>query len=104
MFGLNKTMTVYTPNGTDGAFDVVGTSGVACRLAFIQHTAGDVGGEREKIGENRRLLWEAAYAMPDDAQVAIDGYRWNVLAGTFGEITGPMGTVLYRRCEVTKVV
>lgn len=101
MFGLNKTATVYTPHVTTGAYTVTAQSGLTCRLAYIEQGGSGIGGERENIGSKRRLLWDAAYTMPDNAQVEVDGQRWNVREGTFGELTGPDGsTVIYRRCEV----
>ena len=104
MFGLIDSANVYTPNATDGDFTMLAQSGLACRLAVARRGPEDVGGEREDIGARRRLLWEAAYTMPDEAQVEVGGVRWNVLAGTFSDIRGPDGSVVYRRCEVTKVV
>ncbi len=104
MYGLDQTADVYTPDGTDGSFTVLAKSGLACRLAYVQNAPAGVGGEREAIGSNRRLLWEEDYTMPDNAQVAVDGERWNVLAGSFGKPRGPSGGVEYRRCEVTRAL
>ena len=104
MYGLTHTADVYTPAEDDGDFTVLATSGLACRLCHIQHAAADVADERESIGTNRRLLWAASYTMPDTEQVEIDSERWNVRPGTFGAVNGPLGTVTYRRCEVTKAL
>ncbi len=104
MIGLIHTATVYTPSAATGEYTVVAQSNLACRLAYIQQAAANLDNERAAIGENRRLLWETAYIMPDDAQVEIGGERWNVRAGTYGAPTGPDGNVIYRRCEVTKVI
>lgn len=104
IFGLDQTATVYTPNATNGGYDVVASSNLACRLCHIQQGAAGVGGEREAIGTNRRLLWDKEYAMPDEAQVLVDGERWNVRAGTFAAVRGPDSRVVYRRCEVTKAI
>lgn len=101
MFGLNKTAVVYTPSVSTGEYTVVANASLPCRLAFVEQGGSSVGGERGDIGSKRRLLWEETYAMPDNAQVEIDGQRWSVREGTYGAITGPDGaTVVYRRCEV----
>lgn len=104
MYGLDQTASVYTPNGADGDFDVLAKSGLVCRLAYIQQGGSDIGGEREDIGQRRRLLWAEAYTMPDTAQIEVEGQRWNVLAGTFGALRGPTSAVVYRRCEVVRVL
>lgn len=104
MLGLNAVANVYTPNGTTGAFTVLAKSNLVCRLAYIQTGPADVGQERENIGSRRRLLWEDNYTMPDTAQVEVESQRWNVLAGTFGALTGPDGSVVYRRCEVVRAI
>jgi hypothetical protein len=104
LFGLVHIATVYTPNGTTGEYTVVAQSNLPCRLVYIQNAPGALENERAAIGENRRLLWSDEYVMPDEAQVDINGTRWNVRAGTYGTPTGPDGTVIYRRCEVTQAV
>lgn len=104
MYGLDQTASVYTPDPTTGAFTVLAKSGLICRLAFIDYGGSDIGGEREDIGSQRRLLWAEAYSMPNTAQIEVSSERWNVLDGTFGQIRGPDGTVAYRRCEVTRAI
>ncbi len=104
MFGLDQTADIYTPNGTTGAYTVLAKSGLVCRLAYIQQGATTIGGEREDIGQRRRLLWSEAYTMPETAQIEVDGERWNVLAGSLGSLRGPFGDVVYRRCEVVRAL
>ena len=104
MFGLDQTADVYIPNGTDGDFTTLARSDLVCRLAFIQQGGTDIGGEREDLGQRRRLLWTEVYTMPETAQIEVDGERFNVIAGTFGAIRGPSGAVDYRRCEVVSAV
>lgn len=104
MFGLDQTATVYTPNETDGDFTTTAKSGLACRLAYIQQGGTDIGGEREDLGSRRRLLWAEDYTMPTTAQIDVDGDRFNVLPGTYGEIRGVSGAVVYRRCEVVSAL
>ena len=104
MYGLIHTATVYTPNGTTGEYDVTAKSSLPCRLCYIQNSPASLDHERANIGENRRLLWQETYTMPDDAQVEINSTRYNVRQGTYGAPTGPWGAVAYHRCEVTKVI
>lgn len=104
MVGLDQTANVYTPNGTTGAYDVLAKSGLVCRLAYIQPGGSDIGGEREDLGQRRRLLWEEAYTMPETAQIEVSSERWNVIAGTLGSLRGPSGAVVYRRCEVVRAL
>lgn len=104
MYGLTKTANVYTPNATDGDYTAMSKASLPCRLALIQHGPADVGGEREDQSLKRRLLWEEAYAMPNNAQVEVDGQRWAVLAGTYTTVEGVGGVEVYRRCELLKVV
>jgi hypothetical protein len=104
MFGLDDTAVVYTPHATTGAYTVVDKSSLTCRLAFIEQGGSSIGGERESIGQRRRLLWEEDYTMPDNAQVEVDSERWNVLVGTFGQIRNVGGQVAYRRCEVIRAI
>lgn len=103
MFGLNKTADVYTPHATTGAYTVLARSGLRCRLAIKAAPAPDAAPRAELIGE-RRLLWDEAYTMPSNAQVAIDGERWNVQPGTIDSLTDLGTTVHYRRCDVIKAV
>jgi hypothetical protein len=103
MIGLNVLANVYTP-GANGDFTVLAKANLLCRLAYIQQGGSDIGGQREDIGSRRRLLWAEVYTMPETAQVEVSGERWNVLAGTVGAMTGPDGSVVYRRCEVVRAL
>jgi hypothetical protein len=104
MFGLDQTANVYIPNEMDGNFTQLAKSGLVCRLAYIQEGGTTIGGEREDIGSRRRLLWDEVYTMPETAQVEVDGERWNVSPGTYGALRGPDSSVVYRRCEVVRVI
>ena len=104
MFGLDQTATVYTPHATTGAYTVIAKSGLRCRLAYVEQGGSTIGGERSEIGTKRRLLWAEAYTMPDNAQVLVDGQRWNVKDGTLGALRGPASNVIYRRCELVEAI
>ena len=104
IFGLDQTAKVYVPNSTDGDFTTLAKATLPCRLAYIQQGPNSVGGEREDIGQRRRLLWTEEYEMPETAQVEVAGERWNVLAGSLGSLRGLSGAVIYRRCEVVRAL
>lgn len=104
MFGLDQTCSVYTPHATTGAYTVLAKSNLACRLAYVEQGGSAIGDERAPIGTKRRLLWSEDYTMPDNAQVLVDGQRWNVKDGTYGALRGPGSAVVYRRCEVVEAI
>lgn len=101
--GLDQTCTVYTPDPTTGEYTVTATAGLACRLALVGGT-GDMGPSRSEIPGARRLMWGPDYVMPETAQVAVDGERWNIQAGTLAAPRDLSGSVVYRRAEVTRAV
>lgn len=101
--GLDKTATVYTPDPTTGDWTVVNKTGLRVRLALTS-VSGDMGPNRAEAAGARRLLWRPDYAMPADAQLEINGQRWNVIAGSLAEPTGLDGAEVYHRCEVIRAV
>jgi hypothetical protein len=101
MFGFDQSAKVYTPNGTDGAYTVLATTLAECRLAIS--SAGARGGERESSTAQPRLLWLGTYAMPDPAQIEVNGDRYNVVEGTYAAIRGPNGLTHHRHCDVVAV-
>ncbi len=103
MYGLDQTADIYTPHATTGDYTVLAKSGLVCRLAYIsRHVGQTTSGERVEIAQARRLLWEEAYTMPENAQIDVGGERWNVRPGTLGSLRGPDSSVIYRRCEVVE--
>ena len=108
MLGFDQTATVYTPNGTDGDFTVTAKTGLACRLAHLSQAAQSPAEERSDPAGRRRLLWDAAYTMPEPAQVVVagdsGGDRWSIEAQTVEAIRGPYGAVVYRRAAVVRVI
>jgi hypothetical protein len=100
MIGLDQTAAVYQ-RGTTGAFDTLVYAGVRCRLAHVR--GGNSAPERAELLALRQLLWEPGYVMPEhQIQVEVGGLRWNPTPGTYGALRGPSGTVVYRRCDVTR--
>lgn len=60
--------------------------------------------EAAELAGVRSLLFEPDYVMPEDAQVEIahDGVRWSILAGSMVSIRSPRGDILYRRARMVK--
>jgi hypothetical protein len=95
----SKTATVYT-RGAGGAFDVVAKSNLAVRLSPPGSAAPGTG--RAVLIEDWTIAWhEIAYAMPDAAQVAIDGLRWTIQAGTQAYREAG-STLIERSCRLTR--
>lgn len=107
MIGLNATVAVYTPNDTDGDYTVVDRAALTCRMAVkpAPMATGGASGDRVELADRRLLMWEVDYAMPDTARVLdAAGVYWNVIPGTYTALGGLDATVIYRRCEVEKVL
>lgn len=107
MIGLNATVAVYTPNGTDGDYTVVARASLTCRMAVkpLPVVTGGTGGDRVELADRRLLMWDAAYAMPDTARILDSaGVYWNVIPGTYTPMTGFGTEAIYRRCEVERVL
>lgn len=101
MFGFDQTALVYTPNGTDGAYDVLATTLTSARLA-VGNAAGRDGG-RADSSQAPRLLWTGDYEMPSPAQIEVGGDRYNVVEGTYAAVRGPSGAVHHRHCDVVAI-
>ena len=99
MFGLNTSADIYVPDA-NGDFTQLDRAALPCRLAVITVRPADTGDDRERIGQRRRLLWDADYTMPASAQVEISGRRWNVLDGSYSALTDSGTATHYSRCEV----
>lgn len=103
MLGLNQTATVYTPNGTTGAYTVVAQASLPVRL--VAPGAGTMNPERSEAAPVSRLLWGPDYTtMPETAQLAIAGVRWNVKAGTVTPVRWIDSVIIYHRCEVERAL
>lgn len=102
MIGLEQLADVYVPDGTTGAYTELAKAGLRCRLAHVAQIFQAPGGERAEVAGNRRLLWDEDYEMPEEAQVEIEGLRWNVRPGTAAQPLGPGGRAIYRRVEVVE--
>jgi hypothetical protein len=92
--------TVYTVHPTSGMYSVVDTSDLQCRLAKIDVT--NAGTAREELLAARRLIWDADYAMPNDAVIDVNGQRWNVVTGTMATYRRKLGDQVYRAADVVR--
>lgn len=104
MIGLIDVARVYTPDPTTGNYTVLAKSDLACRLTLVSAMSVDSGPGRAELVDERRLLWEPSYVLPDTAQVEVSGLRYNVQPGTLAAVRDPSGAVEYRRAKVVKAV
>lgn len=95
---LDQVGTVYD-DADDYSTEV--RANLACRLVHVDRS-GATAGDRAELMALRELMWDAAYVMPEGAQVAIDGVRWQTVRGTFGA-PRRRGLVAYRICQVERV-
>ncbi len=100
---LTNTATVYGENATTGLYDTVIKTGLACTLSHLPTMSTNYA-ERQEIMARRILRWDPAYVMPENAQVAIDGVRWQVQAGTFDTRVALLNELFYRQCDVVRQV
>jgi hypothetical protein len=100
---LLSTATVYGENPSTGRYDTVIKAGLACDLAHLPMVSRNYG-ERMETMSTRILRWDPSYVMPENAQVLIDGVRWQVQAGTFELRVGSNGALLFRQCDVVRQV
>lgn len=67
--------------------------------------------ERTELAAARRLMYDAAYAMPERAVVEQvgaatglpDGTRWNVVYGTLSGWHGPSGAIIVNTVQLARV-
>jgi hypothetical protein len=101
--------TVYTrPSG--GTFTVAARTGLRCRLVNLSGPDPRISPERAGLAPAPALVWEAAYVMPDVAQVritahpdsALIGSNWTVVRGTLSAPADWTNSVVYRRAEISR--
>lgn len=83
----NKTATVYAPADD---FQAAVKTGLKCSLHHISEVGAATGVDRAELLARRRLLWDPSYTMPEEAQVEIDGQRWQLPRG------GGIATIYHR--------
>lgn len=97
---LNKTADVYADVDD---FVAPVRAGLPCRLGNVDANGAASGNERARLLALRRLMWPASYVMPEGAQVAVDGDRWNTVRGTFAAPDGVRTANVYRSCDIARV-
>lgn len=102
MIGLDQVAVVYVENPATGAYDSVANAALACRLLHLSLRAATSGSERAELAAIRTLIWDPSYVLPEEAQLVVDGVRWNTVPGSFAAHRGPAGQVTYRRCDVIR--
>lgn len=76
---LDKLATVYAPADD---YQAAVKTGLSCGLFHIAEVGAATGSDRAELLARRRLLWDGSYAtMPEEAQVEIDGQRWQLPRG-----------------------
>lgn len=78
---FDTTATVYTRAGT-GGYTTQTQAGLRCRLAHLDLKPAPTGADRNSLAERRRLLWDVAYVMPDEARLLINGQTWQMVPRT----------------------
>lgn len=84
---MNKLGTVYAPADD---FEAIVKTSLACGLFHISEVGAATGVDRAELLARRRLLWDPSYTMPEEAQVEIDGKRWQLPRG------GGIATIMHR--------
>jgi len=101
MLGLNTYADVYIVNDVNGEYDILTHPQLPCRLAHIGVTGAAI--DRAQLLSTRMLIWDVGYSIPDDAQVDVEGNRWQTVRGTFSTLKGPNNVPTYKRVDVVRV-
>lgn len=102
---MPQTASVYTEHPTNGDFSVLARSGLQCQLSHMSGATGSTAPERSELAAMRVLYFDPAYSLPSDhCQVEVRGERWNVLAGTVTDQRDESDVLIYRRCDLTRVL
>ena len=99
---LLNALAVHGGEGVAGAYTAALWADLPCLLGIASTGGGKTSEERADLAQMRTLVWTAAFTMPDAAQVAVGGIRYNVIPGTYAECTWLDGSVVYRCCDVMR--
>lgn len=78
---LPQRATVYGYTSGSGTFATVLASDLRCRVQHV--SGGQTQGQRAELFALRSILFDPAYAMPEDAIVEVEGVRYDPIEGTF---------------------
>jgi hypothetical protein len=98
---LFQRASVYTENGTDGAYDVLDKADLRCRSTHVG--LGNTLAGRMEMARIRRFYFDGEYVMPQDCQIEIDGSRWRPTAD-IRTIDGTGGNVKSKAVDITEVI
>lgn len=103
---LTQVATVYGRHGTTGQFTVSLKTGLACRLLHLNVQASPSGAGRSELAARRSFCWDATYAYPAppvEAQIEVDGLRWNLVdTGAIETMRWVDGSACYKRADCTR--
>lgn len=102
MIGLNRRATVYGEGAS--TYDQVLKADLPCRMSHVDATNSSNQGERAELLSMRRVLWDPDYVMPENAQIEVDGVRWQLVAGSFAAFRGPSNQITYRAADAVRQV
>lgn len=94
---LNATASVYASSDD---FTAAVKTGLKVRLAHLSTAGAPTAADRAELAALRRLYWAEAYAMPEGAQVEVEGRRWNTIRGTFAAVDAFSNADVLRCCDV----
>lgn len=89
---------IYTENLATGNYDILHKEALRCRSTHVG--AGVPFEQRRDAGEMRHLQFEAAYIMPVDCRIEIQGTRYSPVEETFKTVIGPNGQVKMRAVDM----
>lgn len=101
-FVFDKVAKVYAQDETTGAYTVVLFAALAVRLALPSRQPTATAVDRQVFADLRTLIWDPSYTISEDAQVEVDGQRWNLTAGTVMVIRDPLQRPVYARADVVR--
>jgi hypothetical protein len=105
---LTMNATVYGRTANTGPFNVVLTSGLACRLDQVDRRPEATGTQRREMANLGTLRYDATYTIPETGvQIEVDAYpgkRWNPTGATSWPDILPDGGVASRSIEVTRAL
>jgi hypothetical protein len=99
MIGLDQLGTVYL-RGSGGTHTAPSGGPFPVRLCAVSSEGSST--ERAELAATRRLLWGPTDAVPEGAEVEVEGERWTAVRGTSARMRGPTGAVVYQRADVVR--
>ena len=100
---LTDVATVRTRAAAGGAFSVVATAALACRLLHVNPDGAATSRDRAEIAATRRLLFDPAYLLPNPCEIEVRGQRWRPTdARTVATYRDMDGTPVYAAVNVVR--